>query len=113
MTKILDLQLQRGLSSEYSEMISLKIDWFDLLAVQGVFRILLQDRSSKHQFLAFCLLYRPALTAVCDHWEDHSINYTEQSNVSAFFFFFPFIFISWRLITLQCLCFLTHCLGLS
>ena len=37
--------------------------------------------------MAFCLLYSPALTTVRDHWEDHSLNYTDlcwQSNVSAF-----------------------------
>ena len=34
-------------SSEYSGSLSLKIDWFDLLAVQGTFRSLLQRRSSK------------------------------------------------------------------
>jgi len=33
-------------SSKYSELISLKIDWFDL-AVQGTFRSLLQHQSSK------------------------------------------------------------------
>ena len=37
-----------SLSSEYSGLISLKIDWFDLLAaVQGTFRSLLQHHSSK------------------------------------------------------------------
>ena len=34
-------------SSEYSELISLKTDWFDLLAVQETFRSLLQHHSSK------------------------------------------------------------------
>ena len=34
-------------SNKYSELISLKIDWFDLLAVQGIFRSLFQDHSSK------------------------------------------------------------------
>ena len=34
-------------SNEYSGLISLKIDWFDLLAVQGTFRSLLQHHSSK------------------------------------------------------------------
>ena len=34
-------------SSEYSGLISLKIDWFDLLAVQGTFRSLLQQHSLK------------------------------------------------------------------
>ena len=37
-------------SSEYSGLISLKIDWFDPLAVQGTFRSLLQHHSSKAQF---------------------------------------------------------------
>ena len=37
--------------------------------------------------LAFCLLYGPALTTVCDLWEDHNLDYMGlcwQSNVSAF-----------------------------
>ena len=34
-------------SGEYSGLISLKIDWFDLLAVQGILRSLLQHHSSK------------------------------------------------------------------
>ena len=38
-------------SSEYSGLISLKIDWFDLLAVQGTFRSLLQYHSSKASIL--------------------------------------------------------------
>ena len=38
-------------SSEYSGFISLKIDWFDLLAVQGAFRSLLQHHSSKASVL--------------------------------------------------------------
>ena len=39
-------------SNEYSGLISLKIDWFDLLTVQGTLKGLLQHHSSKHQF--FC-----------------------------------------------------------
>ena len=38
-------------SSEYSELISLQIDWFDLLAFQGTFRSLLQHHSSKASIL--------------------------------------------------------------
>ena len=34
-------------SNEYSGMISFRIDWFDLLAVQGTFKSLLQHHSSK------------------------------------------------------------------
>ena len=38
-------------SNEYSGLISLKIEWFDLLAVQGTFRSLLQHHSSKSSVL--------------------------------------------------------------
>ena len=38
-------------SSEYSGLISLKIDWFDLFIVQGNFRSLLQHHSSKASIL--------------------------------------------------------------
>ena len=37
-------------SNEYSELISFKIDWFDLLAVQGIPKSLLQTTVQKHQF---------------------------------------------------------------
>ena len=40
-----------SLSNEYSGLISLKIDWFDLLDVQGTFRSLLQHQSSKASIL--------------------------------------------------------------
>ena len=36
-------------SSEYSGLISFRIDWFDLLAVQGTFKSLLQHHIQKHQ----------------------------------------------------------------
>ena len=35
--------------------------------------------------MAFCLLYSPALTTICEHWEDHSIDSADlcwQSNVT-------------------------------
>ena len=38
-------------SSEYSGLISFRIDWFDLLAVQGTLRSLLQHHSSKASIL--------------------------------------------------------------
>ena len=38
-------------SSECLGLISLKIDWFDLLAIQGIFRSLLQHNSSKASIL--------------------------------------------------------------
>ena len=38
-------------SSEYSGLISFRIDWFNLLAVQGTLKSLLQHHSSKASFL--------------------------------------------------------------
>ena len=41
----MELQLQHQSFNEYSGLISFRIDWFDLLAVQGTLKSLLQ-----HQF---------------------------------------------------------------
>ena len=38
-------------SNEYFGLISFRIDWFDLFAVQGTLKSLLQHHSSKHQIL--------------------------------------------------------------
>ena len=38
-------------SNEYSGLISFRIDWFDLLTVQGILKSLLQQRSSKVSIL--------------------------------------------------------------
>ena len=55
-------------SSEYSGLISFRIDWLDLLAVQGTLKSLLQHHSSK----ALSFLYSPALTSIQDYWKNHS-----------------------------------------
>ena len=39
-----------GPFNEYSELISFRLDWFDLLAVQGILKGLLQHQVQKHQF---------------------------------------------------------------
>ena len=40
-----------NLSNEYSELISFRMDWFDLLAVQGTLKSFLQHHSSKASIL--------------------------------------------------------------
>ena len=45
------LQLQHSPSNEYSGLISFRINWFDLLAVQGTLKSLLQHHSSKASIL--------------------------------------------------------------
>ena len=49
-------------SNEYSELIFLRIDWFDLLAVPGTLKSLLQH-NSKVSILALSL-YSPTVTFV-------------------------------------------------
>ena len=39
-----------SLSNEYSGLISFRIDWFDLLAVQGTLRVFSSTTLQKHQF---------------------------------------------------------------
>ena len=57
-------------SNEYSELISFRIDWFDLLAVQGTLKSLFQHHSSKASILwhsAFFIVQfsHPDLEPVC------------------------------------------------
>ena len=63
-----------SLSSECSGLISFRIDWFDLLTVQGTHKSLLQHRSSKASILQHSLLYGPTLTPIHDHWKNHSLD---------------------------------------
>ena len=75
-------------SNEYSGLISFRMDWFDLLAVQGT----LKESSPAPQFkstnfLVLSLLYSPTLTSTHDYWKNHSFDYMDlcwQRNVSAF-----------------------------
>ena len=74
-------------SSEYSAMISFRIDWFDLLAVQGTLMSLLQHQFESIGSSLLSLLYGPTLTSIHDYWKNHSFDYTDlcrQSDVSAF-----------------------------
>ena len=61
-------------SNEYSGLISLKIDWFDL-AVQGTFRSLLQHHSLKASLHCHSAFFMVQVTTIHDHWEDHNLNY--------------------------------------
>ena len=54
-------------SKEYSRLISFRMDWLDLLAVQGTLKSLLKQHSSKAS-----ILYSPTLTSIHDHWKNHS-----------------------------------------
>ena len=60
-------------SNEYSGLISFRMDWLDLLAVQGTLKSLLQHHSSEASILRHsAFFYRPTLTSICDYWKNHS-----------------------------------------
>ena len=59
-------------SNEFSGLISFKIDWFDLLAVQGT----LQESFPTPRFKsinssAVSFLYSPTLKSIHDYWKNH------------------------------------------
>ena len=74
-------------SSEYSGLISFRIDWFDHLAVQWT----LKEPSPTPQLESICssrlsLLYGPALSTIHDYWKSHPlIIWTFISKVSVLF----------------------------
>ena len=73
-------------SNEYSWLISFRIDWLDLLAVQGT------ESPPAPQFkginsIALSLLYGPTLTSICDYRKNHSFAYTDLYQQSDIFTF--------------------------
>ena len=63
-------------SSEYSGLISFRMDWLDLLAVQGTLKSLLQHHTSKASILersAFFIV-QLSLTSIHDYWKNHRLD---------------------------------------
>ena len=56
-----------SLSNEYLGLTSFRIDWFDLLVVQGTLSAPAPQFESINS-LALSFIYSPALTSVHDHW---------------------------------------------
>ena len=75
-------------SNEYSGLISFRIDWFDLLAVPGTLKSLLQHHSSKASVL-WCSVFfimqlsHPYMTTEKNHSFDY-VDFCQQGDVSAF-----------------------------
>ena len=61
-------------SNEHPGLISFRMDWLDLLAVQGTLKSLLQHHSSKASILQHSALYSPTLTSIHDYWKNHSLD---------------------------------------
>ena len=78
LAKGLEFQLQTeqmiSLSNEYSGLISFRMDWLDLLAVQGTLKSLLQHHSSKSiNSLMLSFLHSPTLTSIHEYWKNYSL----------------------------------------
>ena len=74
-------------SHELPGLISFRMNWLDILAVQGTLKSFLQHHSSKASIFQCCFFHSPTLTSVHDHWKNHSLDQMDlcwQSNVSAF-----------------------------
>ena len=61
-----------SLSNEHSGLISFRMGWFDLLALQGTLKRLVQHHSSKASILQLSLLYSSTLTSIHNYWINHS-----------------------------------------
>ena len=59
-------------STEYSGLTSFRIEWFDLLAVQGTLESSPTPQFKTITSLVLSLFYGPALTSVHDYWKNHS-----------------------------------------
>ena len=60
-------------SNEHPGLISFRMDWSDLLAVQGTLKSLLQTTKQSINFSAISFLYNPTLTSIYDYWKNHSL----------------------------------------
>ena len=74
-------------SNEYSGLISFRIDWFDLLAVQGTLKIFSSTTVQKHQFFGAQSDINSHLYMTTEKNHNFDYDYTDlcwQSNVSSF-----------------------------
>ena len=75
-------------SDEYSGLISFRMDWLDLLAVQGSLKSIILHYSSKASIFQFSTFFIVQFShPIQDYWKKHSFDQMDhcwQSNVSAF-----------------------------
>jgi len=65
-------------SNEYLGLISFRMDWLDILAIQGTLKSLFptpQFKSINSSALSF--LHSPTLTSIHDYWKKHSLDQTD------------------------------------
>ena len=74
-------------SSEFSGLISFRINWFELLVVQGTLKSSPTPQFKSISSSVFSLLYGPAPTSTEDYWKNYTFDYIVvcwQNDVSCF-----------------------------
>ena len=61
-------------SSEYSGLISFRMDWLDLLAVQSTLESSPTSKFKSINSSALGFLYSPTLTSIYDYWKNHNLD---------------------------------------
>ena len=61
-------------SNEHSGLISFRMDWLDLLAVQGILESSPTLQFKSISSLALSFLYGPILTSIHSYWRNHSFD---------------------------------------
>ena len=61
-------------SNEHPGLISFRMEWLDLLAVQGTLKSSPTPQLKSINYLALSFLYSPTLTSIHDYWENHSLD---------------------------------------
>ena len=61
-------------SNEHPGLFSSRMDWLDLLAVQGTLKSLLQHHSSKVSRFQRSAFFTVQLTSIHDHWKNQSLD---------------------------------------
>ena len=61
-------------SNEHSGLISFRMDWLDLLAVQGTLKSSPTPQFKSISPSALSFLYSPILTSIHDYWKNHSFD---------------------------------------
>ena len=60
-------------SNEYSGLISFRMNWLDLLAVQGTLKSSPTPQFKSINSLVLSFLYSPTFTSIHDHWKNSSL----------------------------------------
>jgi len=61
-------------SNEHPGLASCRLDWLDILGVQGALKSLLQHHSSKASILRLSFLHSSTLTSIHDYWKNNSLD---------------------------------------